>query len=86
MSRQEWAFGLEGDWCKRGIDPWWVWTPVSDGRQGFQVIPDSHQKLIYNETDCKLSWQSMRLKIDTSTVGMSNSSVRIAYGICAAPT
>ena len=24
-----------------------------------------HQKLIYNETDCKLNWQYMRLKLDT---------------------
>ncbi|MDE5922159.1 MAG: hypothetical protein K2G79_01560 [Muribaculum sp.] len=63
---KECAFGLEGDWCKRGIDPWWFGRRYPDGRhEAFQVIPDSHQKLIYNETDCKLNWQYMRLKIDT---------------------
>ena len=42
------------------------WAFGLEGRhEAFQVIPDSHQKLIYNETDCKLNWQYMRLKIDT---------------------
>jgi hypothetical protein len=66
ISDKEWAFGLDGDWCKRGVDPWWFGRRFSDGRHdGFKVIPDSHQPLIYNETDCKLNWQYMRLKIDT---------------------
>ena len=32
---------------------------------GFKDLKDGHQKLIYNETDCKLNWQYMRLKLDT---------------------
>ena len=28
-------------------------------------MPDGHQELCYNETDCKLNWQYFRLLIDT---------------------
>ena len=63
---KDWAFGLEGDWCKRGVDPWWFGKRYPDGsHDGFQWLPDGGQKLCYNETDCKLNWQYMRLKIDT---------------------
>lgn len=63
---KDWAFGMDGDWCKRGVDPWWFGRRYPDGsHDGFQWLPDGEQKLIYNETDCKLNWQYMRLKLDT---------------------
>ena len=63
---KDWAFGLDGDWCVRGVDPWWFGRRYPDGsHDGFQWVPDGHQKLVYNETDCKLNWQYMRLLVDT---------------------
>lgn len=63
---KDWAFGMDGDWCKRGIDPWWFGRRYPDGsHDGFQWLPDGDQKLCYNETDDKLNWQYMRLKVDT---------------------
>ena len=60
------AYGLDGDWCKRGVDPWWFGRRYPNGdHDGFKDLKDGHQKLIYNETDCKLNWQYMRLKLDT---------------------
>lgn len=66
LTDKEWAYGMEGDWCKVGIDPWWFGRRYPDGsHDGFKDIPGGAQKLIYNETDCKLNWQYMRLTIDT---------------------
>ena len=63
---KDWAWGMEGDWCKRGVDPWWFGKRYADGsHDGFQWLENGAQKLCYNETDCKLNWQYMRLKIDT---------------------
>ena len=66
VTDEEWAYGLKGDWCKKGVDPWWFGKRYPNGdHDGFMNLPDGGQKLIYNETDCKLNWQYMRLKIDT---------------------
>ncbi len=66
VTDKDWAFGLDGDWCKKGIDPWWFGRRHPNGdHDGFKDVPDGRQALIYNETDCKLNWQYMRLKIDT---------------------
>ena len=66
ITDKEWAYGLEGDWCKKGIDPWWFGRRYPNGEHdGFRDLPDGRQPLIYNETDDKLNWQYMRLKIDT---------------------
>lgn len=66
ITDRDWAYGLDGDWCKRGVDPWWFGRRYPNGdHDGFKDLKDGHQKLIYNETDCKLNWQYMRLKLDT---------------------
>jgi hypothetical protein len=66
VTDKEWAFGLDGDWCKTGIDPWWFGRRFENGdTDAYKDLPDGHQRLIYNETDCKLNWQYMRLKLDT---------------------
>ncbi|MDO4950070.1 MAG: hypothetical protein Q4E55_07915 [Bacteroidales bacterium] len=66
VTDKEWAFGLDGDWCKKGIDPWWFGRRYPNGdHDGFKDVPDGKQSLIYNETDCKLNWQYMRLKVNT---------------------
>jgi len=66
VTDKEWAYGLEGDWCKKGVDHWWFGRRYPNGdHDGYKDVPDGHQKLIYNETDCKLNWQYMRLKVDT---------------------
>ena len=66
ITDRDWAYGLDGDWCKRGVDPWWFGRRYPNGdHDGFKDLKDGHQKLIYNETDCKLNWQYMRLKLDS---------------------
>ena len=66
ITDRDWAYGLDGDWGKRGVDPWWFGRRYPNGdHEGFKDLKDGHQKLIYNETDCKLNWQYMRLKLDT---------------------
>ncbi len=61
-----WAYDTEGDWCVKGVDPFWNGKRYPDGRhEGFIDVPDGHQELCYNETDCKLNWQYFRLLIDT---------------------
>ncbi len=66
VTDKEWAYGLEGDWCKKGVDHWWFGRRYPNGdHDGYKDLPDGHQKLIYNETDCKLNWQYMRMKVDT---------------------
>lgn len=62
---KDWAYGLEGEWCKRGIDAFWFGKRYQDGHtDGFQWLPDGDQKMCYNETDDKLNWQYVRMKID----------------------
>ena len=47
-------------------DPWWFGRRFANGdTDAYKDLPDGHQRLIYNETDCKLNWQYMRLKLDT---------------------
>lgn len=63
---KDWAYGTEGDWCIKGIDPFWFGKRYADGRHdGFKDIADGVQSLCYNETDCKINWQYGRLLIDT---------------------
>jgi len=62
---REWAYGSEGDWCKKGVDPLWYGRRHPDGRHdGFKYVPNGSQELCYNETDCKINWLYFRLKID----------------------
>ena len=62
----EWAYGTDGDWCVKGVDPFWYGKRFPDGRhQAFIDVKDGGQNLCYNETDCKLNWQYFRLKINT---------------------
>ena len=63
---KDWAYGTDGDWCIKGVDPFWFGRRYADGRHdGYKDIPDAHQPLCYNETDCKINWQYLRLLIDT---------------------
>ncbi|WP_018625891.1 DUF6772 family protein [Niabella aurantiaca] len=63
---KDWAFDTEGDWCIKGVDPFWCAKRYPDGRHdGYLDVPNGQQSLCYNETDCKLNWQYARLLIDT---------------------
>lgn len=62
---EEWAYGTEGDWCKKGVDPLWYGQRFADGRHdGFKDIPGGAQELCYNETDCKINWLYFRFLFD----------------------
>lgn len=62
----EWAYGVEDDWCKMGIDAMWYGKRYADGStDGFEWIPDGYQDLCYNESDDKINWGYLRLLIDT---------------------
>ncbi|MES2416669.1 MAG: DUF6772 family protein [Bacteroidota bacterium] len=62
----EWAYGIEDDWCKHGIDAMWYGERYNDGStDGFAWIPDGYQDLCYNESDDKINWGYLRLLIDT---------------------
>jgi hypothetical protein len=66
VSDMEWAYGTEGDWCKRGVDPMWYGRRYADGQhEGFKDVPGGNQHLCYNETDCKINWLYFRMLIDT---------------------
>jgi len=65
VTDKEWAYGTEGDWCKKGVDPLWYGPRYPDGRHdGFQYVPGGEQELCYNETDCKINWLYFRMKLD----------------------
>ncbi len=65
VSDDDWAYGTEGDWCKKGVDPMWYGRRHPDGRHdGFQYVPNGEQELCYNETDCKINWLYFRLLLD----------------------
>lgn len=67
VSDQEWAYGTEGDWCKRGIDPQWNGRRHEDGStDGFVYVENGAQDLCYNESDDKINWQYLRLSVDTA--------------------
>ncbi len=64
---EEWTFGRQGEWCRRGVDPFWYGRRYPDGRHdGFCDVPGAQQQLCYNETDCKINWLYFRLLIDTA--------------------
>lgn len=66
VSDTEWAYGVENDWCKRGIDNMWYGKRYPDGStDGFIWVPDGYQDLCYNESDDKINWSYMRLLVDT---------------------
>ena len=49
----------------KGIDYAWLGTRKSNGdSNGFYNIPDSHQKLCYNETPDKINWLYFALSVD----------------------
>ncbi len=63
---KDWAYDTEGDWCIKGVDPFWFGKRYPDGRHdGYKDIDNGYQALCYNETDCKINWQYARLLIDT---------------------
>ncbi|MDR3218312.1 MAG: hypothetical protein LBU22_04915 [Dysgonamonadaceae bacterium] len=63
---RDWAYGTDDYWAVKGIDPFWFGRRYPDGRHdGFIDVPNGHQPLCYNETDCKINWQYLRLLIDT---------------------
>lgn len=67
VSDREWAYGTEGDWCRRGIDPMWFGQRYPDGRtDGFEFIDGGEQELCYNESDDKINWLYVRLLLDTA--------------------
>lgn len=62
----DWAYGVENDWCKYGIDAMWYGERYADGStDGFEWVPDGYQDLCYNESDDKINWSYLRLLIDT---------------------
>lgn len=65
VSDNDWAYGTDGDWCKRGVDPMWYGQRYPDGQaDGYQFVPDSRQELCYNESDDKINWLYLRLTYD----------------------
>lgn len=65
VSDSDWAYGTDGDWCKRGVDPMWYGRRQPDGQaDGYQFVPDSRQELCYNESDDKINWLYLRLTYD----------------------
>jgi hypothetical protein len=69
VSDHDWAYGTDGDWCKRGVDPLWYGRRYPDGRHdGFEYVPAGGQELCYNETDCKINWLYFRMLFDVETM------------------
>jgi len=66
VSDLEWAYGVENDWCKHGIDAMWYGRRYPDGStDGFKWVDNGYQDLCYNESDDKINWGYARLLIDT---------------------
>lgn len=66
VTDRDWAYGVDNDWCKRGIDAMWYGSRRDDGStDGFEWIPGGSQELCYNESDDKINWNYLRLLIDT---------------------
>jgi hypothetical protein len=66
VTDEEWAYGTQGDWCKKGIDAMWYGKRYEDGStDGFEWIEDGYQDLCYNESDDKINWNYLRLVVDT---------------------
>ncbi|SEF18103.1 DUF6772 family protein [Jiangella alba] len=61
----EWAYGREGEWNIRGIDPQWYGRRHADGSaDAFKDVPGGDQQLCYNESDDKVNWLYFRLLLD----------------------
>lgn len=66
VTDRDWAYGVENDWCKKGIDAMWYGERREDGStDGFEWVPGGSQDLCYNESDDKINWNYLRLVIDT---------------------
>lgn len=64
QDEEQWEHGQKG-WHRIGIDPLWYGRRYSDGHtDGFQPVPDSFQRLCYNESDDKSNWLYFRLLFD----------------------
>jgi hypothetical protein len=62
---QEWRYGAPEGWHKAGVDYQWFGRRYEDGHtDGFQEVPEGHQKLCYNESDDKINWLYFRLLFD----------------------
>ncbi len=67
VTDQQWAYGRQGEWNKRGIDPMWYGRRYPDGRaDGYQFVPGGQQRLCYNESDDKINWIYLRLTFDAA--------------------
>jgi hypothetical protein len=66
VTDKQWAYGTEGDWCRKGVDPQWYGRRYEDGSaDGFKFVPGGEQQLCYNESDDKINWLYFRLLFDT---------------------
>jgi len=67
VTDQQWAYGRQGEWNKRGVDPMWYGRRYPDGRtDGYQFVSGGQQRLCYNESDDKINWIYLRLTVDTA--------------------
>ena len=68
ITDEDWAYGCQGEWNKRGVDPMWYGRRYPDGKtDGFSFVPGGQQKLCYNESDDKINWIYLRLTVDLAT-------------------
>ena len=68
VTDEEWAYGCQGEWNKRGVDPMWYGRRYPDGRtDSYAFAPNGQQKLCYNESDDKINWMYLRLTVDLAT-------------------
>jgi len=65
VTDKDWCFGLEDGWQRAGIDNLWYGKRYPDGSaDGYQWVPDGHQRLVYNESPDKINWLYLRLLVD----------------------
>ncbi len=65
VSNQEWGFGSDIEWAKRGIDAIWYGRRYPNGEcDAYTFLPDGKQQLCYNETDDKINWLYFRMLVD----------------------
>ncbi|SDS49166.1 DUF6772 family protein [Jiangella sp. DSM 45060] len=67
VTHEDWNFGVEGGWCKPGIDNLWYGRRHEDGSSdGYQWVPGGDQDLLYNESPDKINWLYFRLTVDVA--------------------
>ena len=65
ISDEDWAFGRKGEWNKKAVDPLWYGQRYEDGSSdAWAFVEDGRQQLVYNESDDKINWLYLRLKVD----------------------